>query len=455
MSCLLRGSRSDTMKLALGGVAIAILFGVHATMVARICFAVLFVACWCPLASAQATSAAAISELITVGWDTKPEGRARAEETYLRAVEDHPGDRQLVYAYALVKMQQRQFPEASRLLDQYLAIEKQDALAWRAKSWLSMLMKSAPTSLVELDKLSQVLADEKVKLPIATRQELIQFLGRMIGFLEGPGEGSVNAATLVAAKAKIAGRLTETEREAFDQGVSAVVDEFGVLATAKDDAQVQEIATAEKQKREQLAQLDKDAVDIGARKEELKITAERIESEVASENATYAKADAPLADEFNRIARQASDVDRDLSNVSSDIVSLRGQAAREKDPNIRNRIFRDIDRLEGIAARLDNNLRSLERTAAGVRARRATLLAQHNQVLAGYASSLGAAQREFKGLESREKRADNLRNKLRKPTVGNTGKVIALNNQAVALSTYEVFPLEAEKQRLLDQSEVK
>jgi hypothetical protein len=39
--------------------------------------------------------------------------------------------------------------------------------------------------------------------------------------------------------------------------------------------------------------------------------------------------------------------------------------------------------------------------------------------------------------------------------VGNTGKVIALNKQAVALSTYETFPLEAEKQRLLDHLEAK
>jgi hypothetical protein len=54
-------------------------------------------------------------------------------------------------------------------------------------------------------------------------------------------------------------------------------------------------------------------------------------------------------------------------------------------------------------------------------------------------------------LETKEKRADNERGKLAKPATGNSGKVISLNKQAVALSTYETFPLEAEKQRLLDQ----
>lgn len=409
----------------------------------------------CRPALVQADSTAAIKALLEIGWDTKPDARAQAEAAYARAVEEYPGDRQLVYAYALVKMQQRQYPEALRLLDQYLEIEKQDAHALRAKAWLSVLTKNAQAALVELDKISQLLADDKAPLTAQERQELLAFLGRMIGFLEGPGEGAVSSSILATAKQKISGRLTESQKEAFEQGTSAVADEFRVLATAKDDAQAQEIATTERQKRETLAQLDRDDLAIGARKEELKITADRLESEIAAENEAYARADAPLADEFNRIASQAAAVDRDLANVSSDIITLRAQAARERDPLIRDSIFRDIDRLAIVANRLDNNLRSLERTAAGVKNRRATLLAQHNQVLGGFASSLAAAQKEFKGLDAREKRANAQRAKLRKPAIGNTGKVISMNKQAVALSTYETFPLEAEKQRLLDQSEVK
>lgn len=406
-------------------------------------------------ARAQVSPATAISDLLSVGWDIRPEGRARAAAAYQQAVEDLPGDRQIVYAYALVRMQQRQYPEAVRLLEDYLSIEKEDAQAWRAKAWLSMLMKNASSSLVDLDKISQLVADEKTELTAAERQELIGFLGRMIGFLEGPGEGAVNSSTLGAAKRKLVDRLTGTQRETFDQNVSAVIDEFGVLATAKDDAQVQEIATAEKRKRDQLAQLDKDAIEIGARKEELKLAAERIESEAQADNDTYSRADQPLAESLANVNSQALIAERELANVSVDLLSLRAQFARERDPIIRDRLFREIDRVEILAARIDADLLSLRRRAQGIQAQRATLAAKHNQAQASFAAGRAKAQKEFQTLENQLKRASAERSKLKRPAVGNTGKVIALNKQAVALSTYETFPLEAEKQRLLDQLEAK
>lgn len=406
-------------------------------------------------AKAQVSPATAISDLLSVGWDIRPEGRARAAAAYQQAVEDLPGDRQIVYAYALVRMQQRQYPEAVRLLEDYLSIEKEDAQAWRAKAWLAMLMKNASSSLVDLDKISQLVADEKTELTAAERQELIGFLGRMIGFLEGPGEGAVNSSTLSAAKRKIVDRLTPTQRETFDQNVSAVIDEFGVLATAKDDAQVQEIATAEKRKRDQLAQLDKDAIEIGARKEELKLAAERIESEAQADNDTYSRADQPLAESLANVNSQALIAERELANVSVDLLSLRAQFARERDPIIRDRLFREIDRVEILAARIDADLLSLRRRAQGIQAQRGTLAAKHNQAQASFAAGLAKAQKEFQTLENQLKRASAERSKLKRPAVGNTGKIIALNKQAVALSTYETFPLEAEKQRLLDQLEAK
>lgn len=429
--------------------------GVCATMKSRLVMPLLFVCLLNAAVWGQASKTQFVSQLLTIGWDTKPDARAQAENLYATGRETNPASHDAIYAYALVKMHQRQYPEAASLLEEYLAVDGAHPYAWRAKSWLSMLMKNASSSLVELDKISQLLADQKVELTASEREEFVRYLGRMIGFLEGPGEGLANAATTRAAKQKISERLTPTEREAFESAVSLVADEYAVLATAKDDAQVQEIATAERKKREELAQLDKDELDIGARKEELKLRAEKIESEVAAENDSYSKADAPLAGEFDRVAAQATAVERDLARVVIDINSVRADLAREKDPNIRDRLFRDLDRLERLAARIDVDLRGLERRAAGIKARREVLLVQHNRALAGYASSLGTAQREYKALESKEKRADAMRDKLRKPAVGNTGKVIALNKQAVALSTYETFPLEEERQRLLDLTKAK
>jgi hypothetical protein len=42
------------------------------------------------------------------------------------------------------------------------------------------------------------------------------------------------------------------------------------------------------------------------------------------------------------------------------------------------------------------------------------------------------------------------REKLNKPAAAYTGRVISLSKEAQALTTYEAFPLEQERQRLLD-----
>jgi hypothetical protein len=272
----------------------------------------------------------------------------------------------------------------------------------------------------------------------------------MIGFLEGPGEGSVNAATLANSKRKISERLTDTERTAFDEEVAAVVDQFSLLATAKDDAAVQEIAQKEREKRQRLNELANDDTAIAARKDELKAVAEKIESEASAENATYTKNDQPLIDQLSRVTAQAAAVDTQLANISGDIGALRVRLARERDPVIRGRILADIDRLNLLFNRYDADLAALSVRANGIKAQRTALAVKHQQAAAAMAAKLAAANREYQGLEKKEKRADNERGKLAKPATGNSGKVIALNKQAVALSTYEMFPLEAEKQRILD-----
>jgi hypothetical protein len=405
-----------------------------------------------------------IAEVLAAGWDTAPDAREAGELAYQQFVKDNPGNRQVLYAYALVKMQQRQFPEAVKLLDQYLAIEKNDLHAWRAKSFLSMLLRQPDLAIVELDKLSQVLADDMAAKPKAEgadgaedrhdrelHGETVSYLGRMIGFLEGPAEGSVNAATLTTTKTKISNRLSDTWRDIFDSAASAVIDEYNVLATAKDDAKFQEIATAEKAKRDRIAEIERLAIDAASRQDELKAGYDKVQEEIATENATYARQDQPLADELSRLSSQAAVINRELSIASADIFSLRRAAEMEQDQVQRLRLLQESDRLERIAVRLDADLRALERRAAIVQRDRAALALRHRQNLAAYGVTAGRMEKEFKTIETSLKRAESERAKLKKPATGNTGKVIALNKQAIALTTYEVFPLEAEKQRLLDE----
>ena len=59
-------------------------------------------------------------------------------------------------------------------------------------------------------------------------------------------------------------------------------------------------------------------------------------------------------------------------------------------------------------------------------------------------------EHELAELTKRERRNDSLEKRASRPVVPTTGKVRALSAQATALSTYDAFPLEAAKARLLE-----
>jgi chromosome segregation ATPase len=196
--------------------------------------------------------------------------------------------------------------------------------------------------------------------------------------------------------------------------VAAIVDQFALLATAKDDAQVQEIALKERQKRERIAELANDEVAIAARKDELKEAVTKVESDIAAENATYTKNDQPLIDQLSRLNAQAAGVDAELANVSGDIGALRVRLARERDPVVRGLILSDIDRLNLLFNRLDADLVALSRRADGIKAQRAALAVRHQQAQAGFARRPARIQRignERKACRQRTRQARQTRHR--------------------------------------------
>jgi hypothetical protein len=391
-----------------------------------------------------------IKRLLSEGWDNKPESRRAADAIYEQFVDQNPANQQILYAYALAKMNHRQYAEAQELVDQYLASEPNDLSALRARAWLSMLLRDHARSLAQLDKLSQRLADTENPPKPDRQRELTEFLGRMFGYLEGPATTNINSVTLDAARGKVVDRLNETSRPWFEQGRAAVLDQYAVLATAKDDAQVQEMMAAEKTKRDTLANLDKEEAGIATRKTAIATSTDKLREEAAADTATFARADGPLADQLSRLSVQSASVESSLAAVSADIIVVRADAARERDPILRDRLLRELDRLELLAARLNADLLGIERRGAQVGRQRAALALRHRQLQAGFAANLDKLDKEQKALDTRLKRADAQRASLNKPATRPTGRITSLASQAQALTTYEAFPLEQEKQRLLD-----
>jgi hypothetical protein len=85
-----------------------------------------------------------------------------------------------------------------------------------------------------------------------------------------------------------------------------------------------------------------------------------------------------------------------------------------------------------------------------VTGQRAALQAQAAQARAEVGGQIDRGTKELGGIGKKEKQLDGLENRASRPVSGTTSRTAALGAQAGALTTYEPFPLEVEKQRVLD-----
>lgn len=161
--------------------------------------------------------------------------------------------------------------------------------------------------------------------------------------------------------------------------------------------------------------------------------------------------DRPLAQQFASLDAQAAGANRELASLTAQIRQLEFDARRERDPVVRGRLFRDADRLRGIAAQVDRDLQLIERQAAVVQQQRAELAGKLRDVQNNYGGQIAALDRELQGFAKREKRLAGDEARARKPISGTTGQVLSLGAQAAALTTYDTLPLEEEKSRLVEE----
>jgi chromosome segregation ATPase len=228
-----------------------------------------------------------------------------------------------------------------------------------------------------------------------------------------------------------------------------VVVKFLEMTGAKDDERLKAIAAAEAAKDKTLKEIDEERQTITDRSRELDERKAKLQSELRDELAEIAKEDRPLVQDLARLEARAVAINRDLFAYDNEIGRLRALADREENENVRRQLLREAERLAFIASRIQTDLLSLNRQADAVNAQRAGLLSRQRQAQATTADQVRRIDEELTDLAKRDKRNDAIEKRAARPATGVTSKGRALAVQAKALSTYEQFPLEAEKAKLL------
>jgi len=390
-----------------------------------------------------------VKKLTEVGWSTSFKTRAVADAQFDAVKKVAGGKLDAYYAYALVLLKQRRYPEAAKLIKELARVDASNLYYLRTKAWLNTLMREYSSALSTLDQLGRHVAelDEKEQ-PL--RREMTGFLGRMLGFLQGPAGDSSKPSAVAATRTSILGRLAPAEQRILNSQFISVMGRYEEMISESEDTEREAKADAEEERDQLLEDLERQQERMDARRKELGPKRDKLRDEAKAEFDELAKEERPLLQQLGQLEQRAAVLRRELILINDELSRLRSRSGRERDPTIRAALITESNRLSILARRYDADLLGLERRAGNINIQRAEIRGLLQQAQQRYAAELGQIDTELAGIQKQERRNElDERKSQRTRITGKTRLTRAIEAKASALKTYEDLSLEAERDRVL------
>jgi hypothetical protein len=397
----------------------------------------------------------AIRELLTVGWTSSPAANRETERLYRAAAPR--GNWQLDYAYALAKMRQWRYGEVVPLAERLAAEEHSELVGRQLLVWLHTLRKNYPVALMQMDRMAAALpsldadlAADAVEARRHFREEKVRFLGAVFGYLSGPQAGALSDFERESRLRRIVRRLSEEESAMFQEEMLRVIDEYHVRTDERDELVDRELREAERLRAERLAEIDALRRRVVEQLDALAEAERRAQRERDEQADRIRGEDAPLRERLITLDTEMAGVSRNLAILNVDILRFEDLLAIEPDPVIRAGLLVDLNRLSALAAGYARDLARLDVDAARVRSQRLTLANQLQQVETRYRQVLQQSRVRQEQFRQEIQRAEVEERRLLRERPRTSGQARALQMTKQAFSTYLPFPLEEEKQFLLE-----
>ena len=390
------------------------------------------------------------SRLLDLAERYSPTALAKAREYLAGLRAGSQRDAQVEYALALVFIRQHGHTEAVELLDQML-VRKPDALhLWRAKIWTEMAAHKEQAALADIRSVADLLDKQKAAaLPpadAAARRETAEFFGRVFGFLRVPRPNALPADELRSAKQYLLSRL-EDDRGGFNRNEELVAERFAQAHAEFEDArqtrgrgedETRGIGTTEETGRRIQTNVDYDTQ---------KVMANTI-SEVDRHNQSAESLQKYLvACQFRLDA-----VHKAILNAQ-DLLVLQAMASEQTAQGVtvgRNSLVNmaaNSQRIQNALLRLGAEETMLVEQIKQLSAQLQTTITQRNVLLETGEKTTAELQTQAATLKRDEKRLERAGQAEAKKTAAERQK--SLLTKQTSFATFEPFPFETEKQRVL------
>ncbi len=396
---------------------------------------------------------AGIIKLVQLGWEKPSDAFEQSQKLYKDLEAQFPGNATLDYAYALVQLKRFRYAEAARAIEKAVAVDKQNLTLLKLRCWLAGVSRQYDVVLKDLERIADLLAvaagdQSKPKQDAESQQtarlETVQFLGRVYGFLEGPGSSGVDALQRAKTRQYISDRLDAPQRAAFDEASRTVREQLSALEKEIAEKTAENQKQAAKLRQETLEQLSRQAELLRGEIATAESRNQRLKEQLDAETEKLERQRREISFKMQRIDDEARPLRSEIRALDLRIGTLLEQADREKDPNTRNRLLHEAAMWR---ATRDARLAVLDRLSRQLAAYEAEMVSLKQRIaaaIARYQRSITPIEPLLKNLERTEREAHRLR---REPVTGRNAEVANLENRAAAFTTYVPLPISLEDER--------
>lgn len=356
----------------------------------------------------------------------------------------------VIYAYALVKSRQHDVQQALDAIDELHKLDDRNPQPWRLKTWLLLRQDRFNQAVVTLGKYIDVVRADK-SLDDFNRTEAYRFAGRVFAYLDGPVKKKANTVTVDTQRRKVLFKLDADLLNAFTFDYSDVEDQYQKMMR---DKQAHEDNFAKKDavdRKIKFAQLKKVEEQLDETKTKLNEQSGDIRDEAKRELEEIRRLDLPLASQQGALESELSRVNSDLVFLISDYNYWNSRALRERNPGQRSNYYFQAGRIDGLIIQQELEAAQIRSELNAVQAERIALRRQYAETNAIAANQLASIEREMNQVTRQQRITSNQKIRTTKPTQKVITHSASLKTQAMSIVTYDQFPLEIERQLLLDK----
>ena len=418
------------------------------------CFGGPIIAATCVAADSAAGKTAA-KVLIEKGWDKSAAGKALV---------DHPklgepalaGDSMVLAARWMVLLYQGRYDDALVVLDKFLNVDPAEDLklaALRAKAWILTVKKNYRQAMVVADQIAQAATPNPPRTEprvLEAEDEGIAFVGRLVGFIEGPCEKVADQNVRAKLEERVLQRIDEGRKKIFADAKAAVLEEFTDLVEGAAEAKVDSKTATEIAKEEQLKKLSDDNSKLAKDASKIEDQGKKLADDAQKRLNELKGMDAPLVQRFMLLQGQLTTLNTRLDQQQA---LVRQYSKQDNSSNAYGPPSTNSPAL----TRAQSELANLQTQINMTNNEMVLLQQKHNEIQQQMVAIGGAAQvqdLQLKGklqnLEREKLRVENKKKKADKKKGGAPAKALALEAEARAFSTYDDFPLEEARNRLLE-----